>query len=263
MEEMVYTCYEMVRDCRADRPEGWRFLVVQYVPAMRRIVRHYGVKEGDPAETEVAMLASIARPDSPLFVSLDPAPERVFVAGFRQSVLERIPAPAAEFPVSLEAIAAAFEPLTLVEKQAAWLESMGYDAEESGTMLRMAPQTVAAIRARAAELLRGKTDAWRPTLLSENGRELGSEAAPAAEGCLPAKKFLDIIDGRTTWAGREELAQHTGACWHCIDHFCRLVEVVSLIRGIEPLSEIEAEPFYRALKLTAKPAGWKRWFATS
>ena len=258
---MIYTCYEMVRDCRADRPEGWRFLVVQYVPVMRRIVLHYAVKQGAPAGTEAEMLASIAWPDSPLFGSLDPAPERVFVAGLRQSTLERIAAPAAELPVALESIAAAFEPLTLVEKQAAWLESMGYDAEQSGTMLRMAPKTVAAIRMRAAELLRGKTDAWRPTLLSENGRALGSEAAPAAEACLAPKKFLDIIDGRTTWAGREELAQHTNTCWHCIDHFCRLVEVVSLIRGIEPLAEIEAEPFYRALKLAPlKSAGWKQWF---
>ncbi len=145
---------------------------------MRRIVRHYG---GNGVDLE-DVLRSIARPESPLFASLDPAPERVFVAGLRQSILERIPAPVAELSVALEAVAAAFEPLTLVEKQAAWLESMGYGAEESGAMLRM--------------------------------------------------------------------------------DFCRLVEVVSLIRGIEPLSEAEAEPFYRALNVDpAKPAGWKRWFA--
>ena len=260
---MIYTCYEMMRDCRANRPEGWRFLVVQYVPAIRGIVRHYGAKEAALAETEAETLASVARPDSPWFASFDPAPERVFVAGLRQSILERIPAPAADLRVSLETVAAALEPLTLAEKQAAWLESMGYGTEESGAMLRMAPTTVAAIRARAAELLRGKTDAWRPSLLAENGRALGSEAAPSAEGCLPPKKFLDIIDGRATWAGREELARHTEACWHCIDHFCRLVEVVSLLRGIQPLSEAAAAPFYRALNLAApKAAGWKRWFAT-
>ena len=261
MGKMIYTCYEMVRDCRADRPEGWRFLIVQYVPVMRRIVRHYGAKESD---AEAGILAAIARSDSQLFASFDPAPERVFVAGLRQAIFERIPAPAAEIPVTLDAVAAAFEVLTLTEKQAAWLETMGYDAEESGTMLRMAPKTVSAIRARAAELLRGKTDAWRPTLLAENGRALGQDAAAATADCLSPKKFLDIIDGRTTWAGREELARHTGGCWHCIDRFCRLVEVVKLIRGIQPLSEAEAEPFFRALKLApGKPAGWKRWFANS
>jgi len=257
---MVYTSYEMMRDCRADRPQGWRFLVAQYVPVMRKIVRHYDANQAGPE----AALLSIARPDSPLFASLDPAPERVFVAGLRQSILEGIPAPAAELPVSLEAVAAAFEPLTLVEKQAAWLESMGYGAEQSGAMLRMAPATVAAIRARAAELLRGQTDRWRPSLLAENGRALGTEAAPPADGCLAARKFLDIVDGRTTWAGREQLARHTDACWHCIDHFCRLLEAVSLLRGIEPLTEAEAEPFYKALNLPAsRPAAWKRWFTSS
>jgi hypothetical protein len=256
---MIYTCYEMVRDCRANRPEGWRFLVVQYVPVMRKIVHHYGGVETDLED----MLRSLGQPDSPWFASLDPAPERVFLAGLRQSIVERIPPPVAEIPVSLEAVAAAFEPLTLVEKQAAWLESMGYGAEESGAMLRMSPQTVTAIRTRAAELLRSKTDAWRPSLLAENGRALGNEAASPAAGCLAARKFLDIIDGRTTWAGREELSGHTNSCWHCIDHFCRLVEVVNLLRGIEPLSETEAEPFYRVLNMAAKPAGWKHWFAKS
>jgi hypothetical protein len=186
------------------------------------------------------------------------------VAELRQAVLARIPAPAAEIPVALESVAAALEPLTLTEKQAAWLETMGYDAEESGAMLRMAPKTVAAVRTRSAELVRGKTDAWRPSLLAENGRALGQEAMPGTADCLAPKKFLDIIDGRTTWAGREELARHTTGCWHCIDHFCRLVEAVQLIRGIQPLPEAEAEPLLQALKLApAKPAGWKRWFAHS
>jgi len=256
---MIYTCYEMVRDCRADRPEGWRFLIGQYVPVMRRIVRHYGAKESD---AEAGILAAIARSDSQLFASFDPAPERVFVAGLRQAIFERIPAPAAEIPVTLDAVAAAFEVLTLTEKQAAWLETMGYDAEESGTMLRMAPKTVSAIRARAAELLRGKTDAWRPSLLAENGRALGQDAAAATADCLSPKKFLDIIDGRTTWAGREELARHTGGCWHCIDHFCRLVEVVELLRGNQALSDAEAAPYWELLGVSpARPPAWKRWLA--
>jgi hypothetical protein len=67
----------------------------------------------------------------------------------------------------------------------------------------MAPATVGKIRDRAAELLRGKSDSWRRSLLRDNGRRLGRLAA-AARGaeCASAKAFLDILDGRTTWSGR-------------------------------------------------------------
>ncbi len=49
--------------------------------------------------------------------------------------------------------------------------------------------------------------------------------------------------GRTTWRGRETMEQHVLRCWHCIDHFSRMVEVVELIRGVQPLTEEQAAPF--------------------
>ena len=38
---MIYTCYEMVRDCRAGRAEGWRYFVASYVPVIRKLLAHY------------------------------------------------------------------------------------------------------------------------------------------------------------------------------------------------------------------------------
>jgi len=92
----------------------------------------------------------------------------------------------------------------------------------------------------------------------------GRHAAAAAAGgeCLAPKAFLDMLDGRTTWRGREELEHHVTRCWHCVDHFCRLAEVVELLRGIQPLSDLEAEPFRKLLGVPpAKRPGWKRWLA--
>jgi hypothetical protein len=58
------------------------------------------------------------------------------------------------------------------------------------------------------------------------------------------------------------LERHVTRCWHCIDHFCRLVEVVELLRGNKPLAEAEAAPFYELLGVSAaKPPAWKRWLA--
>jgi hypothetical protein len=160
-------------------------------------------------------------------------------------------------------VAAALEPLTLAEKQVAWLETMFYPAAEAGVLLRMAPTTVEKIRSKAADLIRAKVDSWSRGMLSENGRALGRAAAAAAgEGCLSPKTFLDMLDGRTTWRGREELEQHVTRCWHCIDHFCRLAEVVEILRGDQRLSDAESAPFQKLLGVPAerRPA-WKRWLA--
>jgi hypothetical protein len=251
---VIYTCYEMVRDCRANLPAGWSYFIANYIPPIRKLLAHYA--PDDPALLEPALL-EIRNPQSSLFQSLDPAPERLFVAELRQQVLARIVAPAPDIAIDLETLAAALEPLTMLEKQAAWTETMRYSPRETGAMLRVAAETVSRIRDRAGELIRQKVDAWRRSLLAENGLALGRAAAEAAgKDCLAAKPFLDIIDGRMTWRGREELERHVTGCWHCIDHFCRMAEVVELLRGAQPLSGEEAEPFLKLLGLAAPKKRW-------
>ncbi len=253
---MIYTCYEMMQDCRADKPEGWVYFLTNYVPLIRKLLAHYG----DSGALE-RVLVAIRKPESSMFQSLEPAPERWFIAELRQRVLAETPAAAPGIAIDLETVAGALEPLTLVEKQVAWIETMRYDSAETGAMMRMAPKTVEKIRDRAAELLRGKVDAWNRSLLASNGRLVGEAAAAGAgKDCLPAKVFLDILDGRTTWRGRETMEQHVLRCWHCIDRFCRMVEVVELIRGVQPLTEEEAAPFRRLLGVELpRQSLWKRF----
>jgi hypothetical protein len=257
---MIYTCYEMIQDCRADKPEGWSYLIATYVPLIRKLLAHYA-GPGDSGELERVLVAA-RQPESSLFHSVEPAPERWFIAELRQKVLAELHDPKPEIEVDLETVASAFEPLTMIEKQVAWIETMSYDHATTGAMLRMAPQTVEKMRERAAELLRGKVDLWRRTLLAENGRALGrAAAAVSTNDCLQAKFFLDVLDGRTTWRGRETMEQHLRSCWRCIDHFSRMAEVVELIRGVQPLTEAEAEPFRKLLGLgpAKKKAFWKMW----
>ena len=262
---MIYTCYDMIRDCRAGRPEGWSYFASNYVPVIRRILAHYAPDRAPALLRPV--LDEIRRPQSNLFSSLDPAPERWFVAELRRHVLDAVDKfEAPEEPshtVALETLSEALAPLTVVEKQAAWMETMRYTPSETGTLLRMEPRTVEKIRAKAAELLRAKMDAWSQSILAANGRQLGLAAAagPAGADCLPAKSFLEILDGRANWDSRESMERHVGACWHCIDHFCRMVEVVELLRGIQPLSESETSEFL-GVAPKKKPA-WKRLFGAT
>jgi hypothetical protein len=254
---MIYTSYEMIQDCRAGRPAGLSFFVSNYVPVIRKIVAHYAA--GTDGLVEKVLRTA---PESELFRAAEPAPERWFLARLRQYVVGLVERAAPEVEVDLETVAKAFEPLTVVEKQATWMETMGYSPEPSAAMLRMAPGTVQKIRVRAAELLRGSVDSWRQTMLLENGAALGRAAAGAStKDCLSPKAFLDVLDGRNTWRDREDLERHVTGCWHCVDHFCRMAEVIELVRGIQPLSDAEAEPYRRLLGVrTAKAAGWKRLF---
>ncbi len=256
---MIYTCYEMIRDCRANRTEGWNYFLANYVPVIRRLLAHYA--GGDEARLE-RVLSSLGKPESSLFQSLEPAPERWFVAELRQKAIAGLDNGAAEFELDLATVAEALDGLTWVEKQAAWLESMRYNGGQAGAMLRMAPETVDKIRSRAADLIRAQVDSWNRTMLADNGIRLAHAAAKAAtKDCVPAKTFLDMLDGRTTWNGREQLERHANGCWHCVDHCCRLVEVVELLRGIQPLGEEETRIYRRLLGIADEPTrGWTRFF---
>src|ERR1039458_715208 len=253
---MIYTCYEMVRDCRANLPEGWMHFIVHYVPVIRQALAHYAPQRAQEAALLDQILLSVRQPESFLFQSSEPPEERWFVAQLRQLMVAELATSPAAIPLDLETLTAALAPLTMTEKQATWFETMRYPPAQAGPMLRVSPETVEKVRHRAAELIRGKVDAWRRTLLAENGPALGREAAAGGGGadCLPTKAFLDVVDGRTTWSGREMVDRHLGSCWHCVDHFCRILEVVHLLRGSQPLSEAESQPYRELLGLAARLA---------
>lgn len=254
---MIYTCYEMLADCRAGKPEGWRFLIANYVPVLRKLVGHYA--PADPELTERVLMA-IRKPGAGIFETLEPSPERWFLAELRQRTIAALPPAEPEIDLTLETVAEALEPTSLTEKQTAWIETMHYSHETTGKMLRMAPKTVEKMREKAAGLIRGKVDTWSRTMLADNGPALGRAAASGkTKDCLDAKTFLDVLDGRTTWRGREELERHVNRCWHCIDHFCRMAEIVEVLRGLQPLTPEEAAPWEKMLEVQpAKKPVWKR-----
>ena len=261
---MIYTCYDMIRDCRADRAEGWRYFISSYVPVIQKLAAHYYPETAGDGDRLGAVLLALRRPESNLFAAVQPEPERWFVAELRQRALaqfdESLSAgegePAGE--VDLDTMTKALEPLTRLEKQATWLETMRYTPERAGVLLRMDPRTVEKIRGQASDRLRSQMDHWSRSLLADHGRPLGQAAAKAqTPDCVPAKAFLDVLDGRTAWFGREALERHATGCWHCIDHFCRLAEVLELLRGVKPLPEAEAEPLRRLLRVSDGPSrGW-------
>ena len=247
---MIYTSYEMIQDCQAGKPEGWAYFITHYVPVVQLVLAHYDA--GRAIEPTLAGL------HEQKFAGLQPSPERPFVAWLRQQVVAA-PAAESEVPLSLATLHEALEALTVVEKEAAWLEGMRYSSADAGRMLRMDPATVEKIRARASEQIRDRLERWRRTLLAENGFALGREAeAQATPDCVSVQALLEMIDGRATWATRRVLELHIAGCWHCVHHFCRMHEVCDLLRAAKPLTETEAQAFHATFGIETKKSLWRK-----
>jgi hypothetical protein len=263
---MIYTCYEMVNDCLAGKPEGWSYFAAHYILVIRRLLTHYFPARMNDGELLGRVLTTLRRPESGLFQTVKAGPERIFLTELRQKVMAALElefkGAAVPAAIDAETLLGALSPLTVIEKQAVWFETMRYDAADAARMLRMDPKTVDQVRQKGAALVRGKVDQWSINLLPENGPLLGHAAAESSgKDCLPPKQFLDMIDGRTTWASRESIDRHVGGCLHCLDHFCRLIEVVDLLRDLQPLADAEAAPYRALLGVPEpKPSGWRRVF---
>lgn len=261
---MIYTCYEMIGDCRAGLPQGWSYFLAQYVPAIRGFLAHYFPERDRDRALLERVLGALCQPASSLFQALEPAPERTFVAELRQHVLRAVEAgretAAPEIAIDLETLGLALEPFTLTERQVVWFETMRYGDTDTARMLRMSPETAEKVRVHAAEAIRSRVDAWSSSLLPDNGRLLGRAAgALSTKDCLPAKTFFDVIDGRATWRGREDMEGHVKSCWHCLDYYCRLLEVVDVLRTSKPLSEADVKDYGRLLGIQApKKSFWRR-----
>jgi hypothetical protein len=261
----VYTCLDMIRDCRENRKEGWIFLIQNHVPFLRQLLAQYYADRAGDLELLNRVLKTLHNPASELYQKPGPTSEREFLVHLRQVALAAVEtdkaSTAPEIPLDLETLTEAFGPLTVVERQLAWLETMGYDAVATGKLMNAAVETVDKVREKADELLRLKLDSWRRRMLEENGVVLRQLAAvPRGENCLAIKSYLDAIDGRMTWARKHEDEFHMSECWHCVDHFCRVREADLLLQTSKALNHDEAEPFYKMMGVQPdKPSLWKRF----
>lgn len=263
----IYTHIEMIEDCRAGKAEGWSHFITHYFPICRALIAHYYPDRASDAGLPGRVLAALRDPASPLFRARTLAPEREFVTELRQAVLAEVErdreSATPEIALNLATLAGALAPLTPLEKQIAWLETMRYDAPATARMLNIETGTVERIRDQAAEALRSTMDHWYRAAIADNGAALGREAAALArDACVAAKTFLDLIDGRMTWARKQDAEQRVNECWHCVDHFCRIREVDHLMRDMPPLAAEEAAEHLERLGIApGKQPFWKRLIA--
>ncbi len=265
----VYTCIEMIRDCRDGKAAGWAYFVRRFVPFCRGMARHYLADPSRCDDVVVNVLRALRDPAAGFFLLPEAIVERELILALRAPVLEAVRREQLprepEVAVDLETVSAALEPLSILERQMVWLETMAYDAPRTSVLMRVSPETVGKVRDKAAELLRAKMDHWTRTLLGENGAALG-EAAKAAQPEPPpvtVKVLLDAIDGRITWSDRQQMERALAGSWPAIDLFCRVREADQVLREAKALAEPEVDAILHLLGVEAvKPPLWKRILAS-
>lgn len=248
----VYTCFDMARDCRADLPVSWSYLITAYIPVLRVLLDHYYPARASYRELIERVLRKLRDPKLPLYEQV--TTEREWVARLRQELLRLVEidkaSGEADIPLDLEILTTALEPFTVVERQMVWFETVRYTPEQTAHMMNLDASSIDKARARAEEALRGQLDRWHRGLLAENGLALGQLAEAArGESCLPPKAYLDTLDGRITWQRKKDYDFHMMQCWHCIDASCRIREVDHVLRFSKSLTAEQAKPFRDLLGL--------------
>jgi hypothetical protein len=246
----IYTSYEMISDCRAGKPEGWLYLVRQFVPPVRWVLARYGQGEAELR----ALLTSLKNGGIAKF---EPMVHREFIAGLRPE-----PVAPGEPPFELSVLSEAMTDVPVLERQNLWFETMGYDTTLSAKLLRQAPETTQKTRDRLIEVLRTNLDSWTRTMLRDHGPALGAAArAGKPKETIPFRHYLDILDGRMTWQNRVGVERALQASWYEVDQFCRVREADASITESKPYEENDpaAQPYFDLLGVKPpKPSLLKR-----
>ncbi|MCL4851763.1 MAG: hypothetical protein KJZ78_10320 [Bryobacteraceae bacterium] len=260
----IYTSFEMVEDCKAGLRRGWAYFVSEFEPIVAALAAHY-CAEHYASKPSTDFLRDLHTGE--FFQSVRPSTQREFAIELRQALLALLeaacPTPAPDIELSLGDVATALAPLTPVEKQMAWLETMKYEPAHAALTMNAGTDTVERLREKSEDLLRQSLDRWKRGLLRENGLQLRAEAAArSSQDCVPVKLFLDILDGRVTWSNRQNIDRHLASCWHCIDRFCRTREIDRLVKDTPPLTEEKTEIHLEKLGFSREKAPfWKRILA--
>lgn len=255
----IYTCFDMIVDCRQGNAPGWRHFVRTFVPPLRRLLSHYGGGEDHVFE----LIDHLRAPSGSPLTAMQPMTEREFLDCLRPLVLELTAKPEPGTAPDLTLVQEALAPLTAIERQTAWLETFGYSVNEAARIMRLAPDTAVKLRARTEELLRSRLDDWSTGILSRHGRALGVEVErqTSAEP-LTYRDFFDVIDGRNTWQHRMHFERTLEESWFEVHRACRIREADDALDKAKPLDDAAAQPILDRLGIPAeKPGLLKRLFA--
>lgn len=252
----VYTCFDMIADCKANKSEGWTYLSKVFIPPLEWMVKRYGGGQAHLA----TLLASL----KPFPREIAPMAEREFIAAIRPHILDSTGWTGGEAQtLALTQFESALTELTPLERQLVWFEVLGYSIPDAARLCRVSAETATKSQDRASDLLRQSLDRWDRAIVRDNAAILAREARAAVPGePVPFRGYLDIIDGRMTWSNRMTVERSLSASWFEVDHFCRVREADAAMRDTKPLTDEQAAPYVERFGVRLpKPSLWKRVIA--
>jgi hypothetical protein len=257
----VYTCYDMIADCRAGKDAGWEYLITNFVPAVRRLLRHYAPERDTDEEIKTYLTALRDDSDSPIRV-LNASTGREFLFGLRDHLVRWASAQAdVEDTVDIERFAAALAELTVVERQIAWYAVLGYDADAAGAIMRVSPSTSLLVIERAAALLADETPG-----ISLQGQSAALQAAARSlelEKEVALSEYLHFIDGQLGWSSRKDVEMALERSWREVDRSCRIREADDATRDTEPLTVEEGAVLLSSIGMAPKQKSfWQKVFTS-
>jgi hypothetical protein len=263
MAPHLWTLQRILPACEEGQAEAWRAFLDLYSSVAHGLLGVYFRDSGDgPRKIWKRALPDLSANDYERLRAFDHQAEREFLADLRAFLLELgelglDPARDLTGPErpSAETLGAVLQGLPFLHQQAVFLKLAGYSDAALDKMLRIPPLAIERAVERLQKdysvfLKREQDECLWPAAWLAFQRSV--RAAPGKD-CPPLRQFVRIFDGQASWYDKKPAEEHVTACFHCLERWCALCEVVYWRAKAVPLSAAEQDELLSLLPVRNIP----------
>jgi hypothetical protein len=263
--------HKVLPACEEGSVEAWQAFLGDYSPAIYELFRVYlPLTREEQDQFWRAALVALTGSNFERLRGFEHQAEREFLVDLRAFVLDRAltqldPSMDATLPPqpTVETLAELLKGLPLLHQEIVFLTLAGYSHASLEKLLRITPtvaqQGLERLKTQYAPLLSRSEDRclW-PAGWTGLTRSL---RAAQQENCASLRQLIRILDGQVSWYDKSPVEEHRSACFHCLELWTSLLEVVHWKRQARPWAPAQFEPFLACLPLRAGPKSRRSVFA--
>ena len=248
----LMTFHKILPGCEEGNPEAWRAFLENYTPTALQL---FGVYSSWAPEVCWGCwhdaLQALSANEGAILRRFSQQSEREFLVGLRAFLQDRAATKlkssqdAADPPApTVESLGGLLKGLPLLHQEIAFLTLAGYSQGTNENILRISPavaeEGLMRLRASYASILERRDDRclWPSAWIGI------CQAARAAEQkeCTPLRQLIRILDGQISWYDKSPAEAHRSKCFHCLERWTSLLEVVAWDRTRQawPANKIES-----------------------
>ena len=245
----LVTFHKILRGCEDGIRESWRLFLTDYSPIVFHLAAVYLPNPaGLGKQVWRDVLQALTSNDFERLRSLDHQAEREFLLDLRALFLDcgvtKLD-PSRDFaqaqPPALDRVRELLKDLPLLHQQVMFTKLAGYSDATIEQIYTITPavaaQSLERLKPQYAALLGREQDvclwpaAW--TQLVHDAR------ASKTESCPPARQYVRMLDGQSSWYDKGPLEQHMSTCLHCLERWTALREITYWRREAKPRPQDE------------------------